>query len=127
MFENDPTKYPYWTYGAVLLVAMWGGIVSFLTKRKEGTTRPFNFTEFIGELTTSGFAGMMAYQGCLYFKVDPLLAPLIIGIAGHMGSRFIYKLEQFADKLAEKRFGIKLAEEESKIILPNTPTKTEEK
>ena len=39
MPEKDPTTYPLITYTWVLLLSSWGGMVSWLRKRKRGIAR----------------------------------------------------------------------------------------
>ena len=64
MPEKDPTTYPLITYAWVLLLSSWGGVVSWLRKRKRGIARPFNVIELIGEIMTSAFAGMLTFWLC---------------------------------------------------------------
>jgi hypothetical protein len=93
--EKDPTNYSYLTYTWVVLLSMWGGAVSFLSKYKEGAVRPFNFTEMIGELVTSGFIGVLTFWLCEWSNTPPLLSAAMIGVSGHMGSRAIFQLERW--------------------------------
>lgn len=97
MPEKDPLNYSLLTYAWVVLLSMWGGAVSFLQKRKAGIARPFNFAEFIGEIATSGFAGVLTFLICEASQVSPLLTAAFVGISGHMGSRSILYLEQWAE------------------------------
>lgn len=101
MPDKDPTTYSLITYLWVVLLASIGGAVNFARKLKAGTVRAFNITEFIGELMTSGFAGVLTFWLCEYAEVKPLLAAVLIGISGHMGSRAIFRIE----KWAEEKFG----------------------
>lgn len=101
MPEKDPTTYGWLTYAWVLLLASWGGVVNFLRKRKTGAVRPFNFVELFGELATSGFAGVLTFWMCEAAGISPLVTAALVGISGHMGSRAIWQMEQWA----ESRFG----------------------
>lgn len=96
MPEKDPTNYSLVTYSWVAVLAMWGGIVSFMRKYREGVVRPFNFTELIGELMTSAFIGILTFWLCEWSGTPPLLSAALIGISGHMGSRAIYRMERWA-------------------------------
>jgi len=95
--EKDPTAYPLITYAGVVLIAVWGGIVSFLRKYREGAVRPFNFTELIGELVASAFISIITFWLCEWSDVHPLLSAALIGINGHMGSRGLFQLEEWAN------------------------------
>lgn len=98
MPEKDPFNYSWITYSWVLFISAWGGAVSFMHKYKEGVVRPFNFMELIGELLTSAFIGMITFFLCEWSETPPLLSAALIGISGHMGSRGLFQLEQWATK-----------------------------
>jgi len=96
MPEKDPTNYALLTYLWVLFLSAWGGVVSFLAKVKAGNARAFNFVELIGEIVTSGFAGVLTFWLCEAAGINGLVTAALVGISGHMGSRAIYKMEQWA-------------------------------
>ena len=99
--DKDPTHYGWITYVWVMLLSTWGGLVSWIRKRREGVARPFNAMELIGELVTSAFAGVMTFLLCELSGTPPLLTAALVGISGHMGSRVIFAFEQWC----EWRFG----------------------
>lgn len=95
MPEKEITNYSILTYGWVVLVSMWGGVVSFLRKHNDAVVRPFNLIEMIGELLTSGFIGVITFWLCEWSGTPPLLSAAMIGISGHMGSRGLYQFERW--------------------------------
>lgn len=97
MPEKDPTTFGLITYAWVLLLSGWGGIVSWLRKRRDGVIRPFNITELVGEIVTSGFAGVLTFWLCEAAGIDRLVTAAMVGISGHMGSRAIFQMEQWAE------------------------------
>jgi hypothetical protein len=97
MPEKDPTNYPLITYAWVILLSSWGGIVSFMRKRREGLVRVFNITELLGELFTSAFVGIVTFMLCEWSGVAPLLTAAFVGITGHMGSRALFMFESWAE------------------------------
>ncbi len=101
MPEKDPSNYSLITYLWVLGLAALGGAVNFARKVKEGSARAFNITELVGELITSGFAGLLTFWLCEAADLNKLLSAVLIGISGHMGSRAIFRIE----KWAEDKFG----------------------
>lgn len=101
MIEKDPTNYGWLTYAWVFALAMLGGVVNFTRKLHEGSARAFNVTEFVGELVTSGFAGLLTFWLCEAADINRLMSAVLIGISGHMGSRAIFSIE----KWAEDKFG----------------------
>lgn len=98
MPDKDPSSYSMITYAWVVALAALGGTVNFMRKVKDGAARAFNFTEFIGELMTSGFAGLLTFWLCEWAGIDKMLSAVMIGISGHMGSRAIFKIEKWAEE-----------------------------
>ena len=97
-FQNpppSPENYPLVTYLYVFLLSALGGFVSFMKKLKSGHVRAWNFAEFVGELATSAFAGIITFYLCQWSGFSPLLTAALVGISGHMGSRAINIMERF--------------------------------
>ena len=95
MPEKDPTTYSLLTYGWVAVVAMWGGAASYIRRIRLGLTTQFSFTEFIGELVTSSFFGIITFWLCEASNINPLLTAAFVGMSGHMGSRFMFLVSSF--------------------------------
>lgn len=98
MLEKDPTTYAAITYLWVIALSAWGGLVSFFTKVKKGEARACNFIELIGEIVTSGFAGILTFWLCEAANFNALVSAALVGISGHMGSRAIYAMEVWATR-----------------------------
>lgn len=98
MPEKDPFNYSWVTYAWVVALAMAGGVVNFTRKMREGIVRAFNVTEFLGEIVTSGFAGLLTFWICEWSGISPLLTAVFVGISGHMGSRVLLEFEKWAIK-----------------------------
>lgn len=95
MIEKDPTSYSLITYAWVFLLAILGGVVNFVRKLQQGHVRAFNFVEFIGEIVTSAFAGVITFWLCENAHMSPLLTAAFVGVSGHMGSRAIFMVENW--------------------------------
>lgn len=93
--EKDPTSYSLLTYAWVFLLSILGGVVNFMRKLHEGHVRAFNIIEFIGELVTSAFAGIITFWLCEHAQFAPLITAALVGVSGHAGSRAIFMLEEF--------------------------------
>lgn len=92
------TDYGALTYAWVLLLSIWGGAVSFINKVRAGAVRPFNVVELVGELVVSGFVGVLTFWICKASGFDDVVAAVCIGITSHMGTRALFRLEQWVTK-----------------------------
>lgn len=101
MPDKDPTTYSWITYAWVAGLSMLGGFVNFAAKCRAGKARPFNLIELVGELITSGFAGVITFFLCEAAGIGQLASAPLIGIAGHMGTRALFLMERWA----ETKFG----------------------
>lgn len=95
MIEKDPTSYSLITYAWVFLLAMLGGLVNFMRKLQSGHARAFNVVEFIGEIVTSAFAGVITFWLCENAGMSPLVTAAFVGVSGHMGSRALFMIENW--------------------------------
>lgn len=95
MPEKDPTSYSLLTYAWVFMLSMMGGVVSFMRKIQQGHARVFNFMEFVGEIVTSAFAGVITFWLCESAGMSPLITAAMVGISGHMGSRALFVIEEW--------------------------------
>lgn len=98
MPEKDPTSYSLLTYLWVFGLSSLGGVVSFLNKLKKGHARAFNIAEFMGEIFTSAFAGVITFWLCENASITPLVTAAFVGVSGHMGSRAILLFEEWLAK-----------------------------
>jgi len=94
------------TWAWVVGLSLLGGFVSFYQKLKAGHVRAWNFTEFIGELATSALVGIITFKLCQWQGFNPDLAPALVGIASHMGSRALFRAEAKFSAWADARFPI---------------------
>lgn len=98
MPEKDPASYSLLTYAWVFALAILGGVVNFMRKLQAGHARAFNVVEFIGEIVTSAFAGVLTFWMCEHAQISPLMTAAFVGVSGHMGSRTIFMLEGWLTK-----------------------------
>jgi len=85
-------------YAWVLLLSIFGGIVNFMQKVRSGEISRFSITELFGEMVTSAFAGVITFLLCKAADINELITAALVGVAGHMGSRLIFKLEKYLMK-----------------------------
>lgn len=98
MPEKDPTSYSLLTYLWVFGLSSLGGFISFINKLKKGHARAFNIAEFMGEIATSAFAGVITFWLCENAGISPLVTAALVGVSGHMGSRAILLFEEWLAK-----------------------------
>lgn len=91
----DLTAILTWVW--ILGLSALGGIVSFAQKIKAGHARAWNFTELIGEIATSGLAGIITANLADSINAPASLKYALVGIVAHMGSRGLLKLEYLAN------------------------------
>ena len=90
--------YNWLTYAWVLLLSTWGGVASFINKVRAGKVRPFNVAELVGEVMISGFVGVLTFWLCEEANMSELVTAVCIGVSSHMGTRGLFRLEQFIAK-----------------------------
>lgn len=87
------------SWALLIGLSLWGGFASFYRKLKDGHVRVFNITELIGELVISGFTGIVVANLCDSIPACPTpLKYALVGIAAHMGSRALFKLESVVNR-----------------------------
>lgn len=107
MEEKDIFSHPPKLYLGLLGLTMLGGLVSWLAKVRRGEVPISSLSHLIGELTTSAFAGILAWLVCHAVGTPPYLEAAIVGLCGHAGARAVDALEAFI----AKRSGINLKKE----------------
>ncbi len=100
-----PLDYSVREYVFLLGVAVLGGVVGWYGRVKAGVAAPFSIAHLVGELSTSAFAGLMAFWLCQWANAPELLTVSIVGIAGHMGARFLFAVEIWL----RRRFQVEVA------------------
>ncbi len=96
--RDDPLAYPLKQYGFILAIALFGGLVSWYAKVRNGQAQAWNIMQLTGELCTSAFAGLLAFWLCQYWGMPGPLEAALVGVAGHMGTRAITAFEDFAQR-----------------------------
>ncbi len=94
--EKDPLNYSLGQYGAMLSIALLGGLVSWIGKVRRGDVGAWNIMQLVGELATSAFAGLLCFWICEAFGTPSLVTISLVGISGHMGTRAIVIFERWA-------------------------------
>lgn len=96
MDNSGPSMAEMVTWAWVTMLASAGGAVSYYQRFKNGLAAKFTFAELIGEMGTSAFTGWITFLLCNAAELDQTVSAALVGIAGHMGARLLFKLEQWA-------------------------------
>ena len=100
---KDPLSYPLKTYGFMLIMAIFGGFVSWYAKVRRNEIPGSSLFHLIGEITTSTFAGLVTFFICEYAGLPQVITAPLVGIAGHMGAKIIGWYEERATKTLSKK------------------------
>lgn len=112
MLDKDPSAYSWITYAWVTIIAMWGGAAGYIRRVRLGLTSHFSVTEFIGELVTSSFFGILTFWLCEAGGVNPLLTAAFVGMSGHMGSRFMFLVSSLVTNKVNLKISVDVPEDD---------------
>lgn len=80
-------------YAWFVLLAAWGGTANYLTRQRRDNL-PFSTAALLGEWSISGFSGLITAYMCVHLELSFALTAAAAGVAGHMGGRAVYFIEQ---------------------------------
>lgn len=100
---KDPLAYPPKAYGMLLLMAIFGGFVSWYGKVRRNEISAASVFHFIGELATSAFTGLLAAFICEAAAASWLTTIATVGMSGHMGAKLLGWAEEKLTKFLEKK------------------------
>lgn len=103
---KSPLDLPLKSYLFFGLVALLGGLVNWFSRVKRGEAQASNIAQLVGELVTSGVAGLMAWWFMQWMHIDEMLQAPIVGVAGHMGATALQWAEIVLKRRAEAMLGI---------------------
>ena len=82
-------------YFWLVILALWGGTASYISRLKQNRGMVFSLAEWVGELTISGFAGLIMAYLCAEMHMSWYMTAVATAITGHMGGRALYMIETF--------------------------------
>lgn len=98
-----------------LAAGIWGSIISFIRRNKDGIKVRKGILLFFIDMTTNIGLTMLVYLGLIGYGLNELVAVAISGFVGHQGTRGVYLIEL---TIAEK-VGSRTAIEEIKERIKN--------
>lgn len=103
-------------YGIIMGFSIMCGFASYFSNI-DRDSNPFSLMTFIGQIATSGVAGLVAHWLCEWRGFEQPATFAAAGIAGYMGIRFIYFLERIIKnaliQFFEKKLHISLHDEDN--------------
>jgi len=103
MIDKDPSVWNIQDWFFVLIMPSIGGFVGWYAKVVQGTSRPFNIMELIGEMVTSGFVGVVAFMVAQDAGYTVGTSAAISGVCGHMGTRILFLIEKIIEYYLKKK------------------------
>lgn len=95
----------WWQIGLAAVTAVWGGLVGYFRAVQDGM-KP-TVISLIMHLSTSGFAGLLCWLGCMQLQANGYMTAICTGLAGHMGVEFVKILQKrFANKIDSTDQGV---------------------
>jgi uncharacterized membrane protein len=104
---RNPLSYSLAEYGLMLGVAIAGGVVAWIRKVRAGEYPAWSLGQLVGEMCISAFAGLLTFWGCEWMQVPQILTASMAGIAGLASSKFLSIAEAAAQRVVEKRLGVR--------------------
>lgn len=95
---KNPLEYSVSEYALFLGVSVLGGLVSWWNKVRTGVIPATSINHLIGELCTSGFAGLLTFWFCEWSGFPQLLTAIFTGVMGHMGTRGMALFEEWMSR-----------------------------
>ncbi|WGY45238.1 phage holin family protein [Vibrio sp. ABG19] len=90
---KDPENWNYFEIIGLALMAMWGGLVTYLLDIRKNN-RKFRWLDAFMQVVVSGFAGMLCMLAAMYYEWPITLMGFACGISGLAGSRALAVFEK---------------------------------
>lgn len=98
MPEKDPNGYSLLAYALFILVALWGGVVTYVMNLRKSDSA-FVIRDCLIQAFISGFVGVLTSLLCWHLQAPIPLAGFLAGMSGYMGSRALSVFESRASKI----------------------------
>jgi len=92
MPEKSPEAWSLFAPLWVVVISVWGGFVSYISKIRNGAK--FSFLELVAEIMTAGFMGMLTFWMCQTAQLNDSMTGVFVGVGSHMGSRGLMILSE---------------------------------
>ena len=104
--DKNPLDYPIRTWMFVLLMALLGGLASWVGKVRKGEVAAHNLFALIGEFVVAALAGLIAFLLCDYLDAPLGITGALSGLAGHAGAQALALFEAAVQRGVLERWGV---------------------
>lgn len=98
MPEKDPSGYSLLAYALFIVVALWGGVVTYVINLRRSSSA-FVFRDACIQAFISGFVGVLTSLLCWYIQAPIPLAGFLAGMSGYMGTKALTLFETRTSKI----------------------------
>lgn len=85
---EPPLNYPWVTWLWVIGFSIWGGMLAYFSRVRDGQEAFFLFALFV-DLIGAAFAGVVVFLIAQEYSISPLMTAAAVGTAGHLGPRSV--------------------------------------
>ena len=97
MIDKNPENIRMISYMWMFALATFGGTVAYLRKLKNG--KKWSTTDYLIEIVTAAFAGMIMFFLCHWAGIDDVGTAALTGISGRFSSRSLFLMGEMLDKV----------------------------
>jgi len=85
--------------------ALLGLLTDFISRARDGKVKPPLWRSFLLDAPSAALMGMIAYGAGSHIGLSDEALTALVGIAGHIGGRGLYFLEQLVWETAKNKIG----------------------
>lgn len=98
MPEKDPNGYSLLAYTVFVVLALWGGVVTYVLNLRK-SSGAFIIRDACIQAFISGFVGVLTSLLCWHLQAPIPMAGFLAGMSGYMGSKALTLFENRASKI----------------------------
>jgi len=96
-----------WSFTLAMALALWGYVADFSYRALRGKTRTPYWKAFLMDFPGASLLAILTYGACTSAGIHGWALAALVGMAGHIGGRGIYQIEQVVISLLVNKYGLK--------------------